>query len=79
MKRVLCGALLAAAAFTCVPAHAAQEIKYVSVENDDDGLSVGTGMPGQPLFGVRYSKTSGNVCFGFSYQVPFCTHSITAG
>lgn len=75
MKRVLCGALLAAAAFASVPAHAATDpiaITIVTIENDEDGLGVGTGIPGQPLFGARYNKTTGVLCVGFSYQVPQC-------
>ncbi len=73
MKRVLCGALLAAAAFSTVPAGAAEPLSnYVRVRVDDNGVGVGTGIPGQPLLGARYDKNTGVVCVGFSYQVPQC-------
>ncbi len=73
MKRVLSGALLAAAAFTSVPAQAAEPIsEYVKVRVDGNGVGVGTGIPGQPLFGARYDSNTGEICVGFSYQVPQC-------
>jgi opacity protein-like surface antigen len=73
MKRILCGAVVAAAAFASVPAHAAQSVDpVVTIKNDENGTGVGTGLPGQPLFGAYWNKTTGRVCVGFSYQVPQC-------
>lgn len=73
MKRVLSVALLAGAAFATVPAQAAEPLsEYVRVRVDDNGVGVGTSLPGQPLFGARYDKNTGVVCVGFSYQVPQC-------
>ncbi|HEX8002764.1 MAG TPA: hypothetical protein VF519_08720 [Mycobacteriales bacterium] len=74
MKRVLCGALLAAAAFA-VPAQATGGPDlgpYVTVYNNEYGAGVGTGIPHQPLFGAHLNKTTGELCVGFSYQVPQC-------
>ena len=46
----------------------------VTVDHDASDGSVGvyTAIPGQPLVGARYNTTNGELCAGFSYQVPFC-------
>lgn len=74
MKRVLCVALLASAAFATVPAQAAEYLPKptVTVQNDENGVGVGTSIPGQPLVGVYYNRTTGKLCAGFSYQIPQC-------
>ena len=75
MKRVLCGAIVAAAAFTAVPAQAQQGPAVepvVTIRNDENGIGVGTTLPGQPLLGARYDYATGKLCAGFSYQVPQC-------
>ena len=74
MKRVLCGALLAAAAFASVPAQAAEYLPKPTVNYhvDENGFGIGTGIPGQPLVGARYDRSTGELCAGFSYQVPQC-------
>ena len=74
MKRVLSLAVLVVAA-CAVPATAYEPIKLgnvVTYRVDDNGAGVGTGIPGQPLFGARWDKATGEVCVGFSYQVPQC-------
>ena len=74
MKRVLCATLLAVAAST-VPAAAYEPIKIVPVVTyrvDENGAGVGTGIPGQPLVGARWDRNTGEVCVGFSYQIPQC-------
>lgn len=77
MTRVLCGALLASAAFA-VPAHAAPPdlSDYVHVYNNDYGYGVGIGTPGQPLVGVHHSAVNGTTCVGISEMVPRCVKSI---
>lgn len=74
MKRVLCGALLAAAAFATTPANAAEYLPKptVTVVNNEYVVGVGTSIPGQPLVAVYYYKQTGTLCAGFSYQVPQC-------
>lgn len=73
MKRVLSATLLAVAA-SSVPAAAYEPIKVpaVTYRVDEHGAAVGTGIPGQPLFGARWDKATGEVCVGFSYQIPQC-------
>jgi len=73
MKRVLAVALLASAAFATT-AQAVDPLPRptVTVRNDENGIGVGTGIPGQPLAGARYDYATGELCVGFSYQVPFC-------
>ena len=74
MKRVLCATLLLAAA-SAVPAAAYEPIKIGEVVHyrvDENGVGVGTGIPGQPLVGARWDRNTGEICAGFSYQVPQC-------
>jgi hypothetical protein len=42
----------------------------VTVTQNNGGVQVGAGSPGQPLFGV--SAGSGGACAGISYQMPQC-------
>lgn len=44
----------------------------VDADPSDGTVGVYTGVPGQPLLGVRVDLRTGEVCAGFSYQVPFC-------
>ena len=76
MKRALCTAA-AIAGFVGFAAPSAQAAEYVSgpvvtYHVGTDYVSVGTGLPGQPLAGARYSFQTGEGCVGFSYQVPQC-------
>jgi hypothetical protein len=79
MKRVLGLALVASAAFATVPAHAVDPLPKptVTIRNDENGVGVGTAIPGQPLFGARYTYATGELCVGFSYQVPFCVRVVS--
>ena len=74
MKRVLCGALLAVAAFSAVPAQAAAPdlSDFVRVWNNQYGTGVGTGIPGQPLVGVWTDNIHDELCVGVSEMVPQC-------
>jgi len=72
MKRVLCGALLAAAAFA-VPAHAAQDPGIsVTPHADETGVGVSTTVNHQPGAAAYYSSSANKVCAGFGYQIPLC-------
>lgn len=42
----------------------------VTITHNNGGVQVGTGFPGQPLFGVSWDNAG--LCVSFSYQVPFC-------
>ena len=78
MKRVLCAALLATAAFA-VPANASvgpDLSQYVRVYNDQYGYGVGTSIPGQPLVGVYHSNRTGKTCVTVSEMVPQCVPSL---
>ena len=77
MKRVLCGALLATAAFT-VPAQAAGPdlSQFVRVYDNQYGYGVGTSIPGQPLVGVHHSRINGTTCVTVSEMVPQCVGPI---
>jgi len=70
-KRVLCGLVLAAAAFAAAPAQAAPDLP-VKVTVNEHEISVTSGVPGQPLLSVHVNRDTGEVCLGFSEQVPFC-------
>jgi len=76
MKRVLCGVLLATAAFA-VPAQAAGPVldDFVRVWNNQYGYGVGTSIPGQPLVGVWYDAIHHKTCVGISEMVPQCVSS----
>jgi ribose 5-phosphate isomerase RpiB len=72
MKRVLCGALLAAAAFA-VPAHAAQDPGIsVTPHADETGVGVSTTVNHQPGVAAYYHTSTNTFCAGMSYQIPFC-------
>jgi hypothetical protein len=78
MKRVLCGALLAAAAFTAVPAHAYQAYDVnVLVWTEPNRVGVGAeysrdGRNYDPVGAAYVDPTTGRVCAGLSYQIPVC-------
>jgi hypothetical protein len=77
VKRVLCGLLVAGAAFVTVPAHATDpDTAGVQTRNDDDATGVGTTVNGQPGVAVYRNNHTGSVCVGMSYQIPFCTGPI---
>jgi hypothetical protein len=77
VKRVLCGLVVAGAAFVAVPAHATDPGTVgVDVRNDDNSVGVFTTLFDQPGAGVYQNKHTGQVCVGFSYQVPQCTEPI---
>ncbi|MCA1823470.1 MAG: hypothetical protein LC640_04250 [Frankia sp.] len=46
-----------------------------TVDVENSYVSVGTAMPGQPLFGAYVNGETGKACTGFSYQIPFCVQS----
>ena len=77
MMRVLCGALLATAAFA-VPAQAAGPdlSQFVRVYDNQYGRGVGTSIPGQPLVGVHQSYVTGSTCVSVSEMVPQCVGPI---
>ena len=77
-RRFVIGALALAAAgslFAAPAAHGASDpiggaVVTVDADPSDGSVGVGTGLPGQPLLSARYQN--GEVCTGFSYQMPFC-------
>ena len=69
--RIAAATLAAGAAFvSSAPAGAAYD--YVKVTNENGVVTLTTQIPGQPLLGARVDTNTGEVCVGFSYQVPFC-------
>ena len=45
----------------------------VDPDGSDGSVGVGTWFgPHQPLLGVRYNTQTGELCAGFSYQIPVC-------
>jgi hypothetical protein len=64
------GAILAAV--PSVAASAQSTYQYVTVSNENGVIRINTQMPGQPLFGASVDTNTGQVCTGFSYQIPFC-------
>lgn len=45
----------------------------VDADGSDGSVGVGTWFgPRQPLLGVRYNTVTGELCAGFSYQIPIC-------
>jgi hypothetical protein len=77
VKRVLCGLLVAGTAFVAVPAHATDP-GTVGVQpwNDANRTGVGTTLFGQPGAAAYRNNQTGQVCVGFSYQIPQCTEPI---
>lgn len=45
---------------------------YVTVTNEGGVVRIGTQVPGQPLLSASVDTNTGEVCMGFSYQMPFC-------
>lgn len=76
MKRVLCGLALGAVAFSAVPAHATEYPAGGRLDNDGHRTGVYTwyGDPDDPtpLGGAWVNHDTGQVCVGFSYQIPQC-------
>jgi hypothetical protein len=81
MKRVLVALAIGGAALATAPAHASESPVQVQVTNDANQVGVGVlyGTNGHylPLGGVFVNKNTGRVCFGLSYQVPFCTPGLS--
>lgn len=76
MKRVLCAALLGAAALA-TPASAAQDIGVRVTPSTEGRVGVfvsykTSGDRYYPLGGAYYDTTTGEACVGFSYQIPQC-------
>jgi hypothetical protein len=80
-RRALAGLAAAAgiaAAVTLAPGASAArsaELDLVTVTNENGVVRIGTGVPGQPLLGASVNTNTGEVCVGFSYQIPFCASS----
>lgn len=77
MKRVVSALLLGAAAFTAVPAQAADYSVQPIIWNDENRVGVGAryrlnGYDYEPLGAAYLNKNTGEVCVGFSYQIPLC-------
>lgn len=73
MKRALCAAALATAAFAPA-AHASQPLPVtVTVWTDSTRVGVGTTVFGQPGLVVYVKPGTGEVCAGFGDGVPICT------
>ena len=83
---IVAGAAAAAIAFAPTAATSAADLDdlgdlgkdYVTVSNDNGVIHIGTGVPGQPLVGASIDTNTGNICVGFSYQMPFCTFDRSA-
>ena len=71
-KQVLFGLVVAAAAFAATPAQAGPALP-VSVVREGNYVGVRSGIGGQPLVNGGVYTDSGEVCVGFSYQIPVCT------
>jgi hypothetical protein len=74
MKRLVCAALVAGAAFASAPAEAA--IVDVNVYQYGSVVGVGVGFPHQPLVGASVDTATAQVCAGFSLQRPVCTPAL---
>ena len=74
-KRVLLGLTAAAAAFAATPAQAAPDLP-VQVVIEKNYVGVRSGIGGQPLVNGGANTYTGQVCVGFSLQVPVCTPAI---
>jgi hypothetical protein len=73
MKRALCAAVLAAAAFAPA-AHAGQPLPVtVVVWTDSSRVGAGTTLFGQPGLVVYVKPDTGQVCAGFGDGIPLCT------
>ena len=78
MKRLLCAAILtSASAIAAAPANATGYDVDVIVWNDANRVGAGTryttdGSHYYPLGGVWLNPSTGEVCVGFSYQIPQC-------
>ena len=72
MKRALLVLAATGAALLPATAHASQPSPVGVVLRTDNGVGAGVIILGQPGAGVWYDATSGEVCFGISYEVPFC-------
>lgn len=78
MKRLLCAAVIAAAAATAAPANAETAWPVQPhVWNRPDRVGVGAsydvrGQNYQPLGAAWVNPQTGEVCVGFSYQIPQC-------
>lgn len=77
MKRVLCAALLGAAALA-TPASAAPRIGVQPYVHTDDGVSAGflyttNGYGWESGLGARVSTSRLQACAGFGDQMPLCT------
>lgn len=76
MKRVLCATLLAVAALGA-PANATGYDVDVAVWNDENRVGLGSsyttnGHTYYPLGAVWVNRNTGEICAGFSYQMPQC-------
>jgi hypothetical protein len=77
VKRVLCGLVVAGAAFVTVPAHATDPGTVgVQTRNDESATGVGTTVFGQPGAAAYRNNQTGQVCVGFGYQIPQCTEPV---
>ena len=72
MKRVLCAALLGAAAFAVTPAHASEIPAHVTPVVNEHRVGVYTSYGTQPLAGAWVNRDTGAVCVGFGYGIPVC-------
>ena len=71
---VLAGSLLLATAVAVPVGAAVSSPVTVVVRHDSHGVGVGTSFGHQPLVGA--GTYDGNVCAGFSYEVPFCIETV---
>jgi hypothetical protein len=77
---ILVGVVAAAVAFGPGALAVAQpDLDVVTVTNEGGVVRVGTQIPGQPLLGTSVDTNTGQVCVGFSYQIPFCTTAVDLG
>ena len=77
MKRALCAAALATAAFAPM-AHASEPLPVtVTVWTDATRVGVGTTLFGQPALVVYVKPTTGQVCVGFGDGIPLCSPVLT--
>jgi hypothetical protein len=73
MKKLIAGlAAVTGLALVAAPAAQAATPDYVTVSNEDGVIQVSTQIPHQPLFGASVDTNTGEVCVGFSLQVPQC-------
>jgi hypothetical protein len=80
MRELLVGLGAATAVpLIAAPTASAASVDDVTVSNESGVVRVSTQLPGQPLVGASADSNTGEVCVGFSLQVPQCVGGVATG